>query len=153
MLPQPPQVFTARNCEALFPWPGTLGCVVLLTPLLFPLVCLHTNVELPIPPACCTTCPILQPLPCCAFSPTSPNERFFFNPLVVGLPYSSIIWQFWLCFHFKFFVVLPLVEQGSKVYLHTPPSWLEDLTFSILIMMCLGVGFFVSISFGTLCNS
>ena len=28
--------------------------------------------------------------------PTSLDECFFFNSLVVGLPYSSTVWQFWL---------------------------------------------------------
>ena len=34
-LPQPPQVFTARGFEALFPCNGTLGCVAHLIPQLF----------------------------------------------------------------------------------------------------------------------
>ena len=51
-------------------------------------------------------------------------EWFFFNSLVVGLPYSSIFWQFWLFFVFKFVVVLLLVVQVGKVYLPTTPSWL-----------------------------
>ena len=37
------------------------------------------------------------------------DECFFFNSLVVGLPYSLIFWQFWLFFVFKFVVVLLLV--------------------------------------------
>ena len=49
---------------------------------------------------------------------------FFFNSLVVRLPYSSIFWQFWLFFVLKF-VVLLLVMRGSKVYLPMPPSWPE----------------------------
>ena len=36
--------------------------------------------------------------------PTSLDECFFFNSLVVGLLYSSIFWQFWLFFVFKFVV-------------------------------------------------
>ena len=57
---------------------------------------------------------------------TSLNEIFFFNSLVVGLPYSSIFWQFWLFFVFKsVVVVLLLVVQGGKVYLLMPPSWPE----------------------------
>ena len=52
-------------------------------------------------------CSVCQPLPCCASSPpwlpvsappTSLNECFFFNSLFVGLPYSSLFWQFWLFF-------------------------------------------------------
>ena len=54
-------------------------------------------------------------------SPTSLNKCFFFNSLVVRLPYSSIFWQVWLFFVFKF-VVLLLVAQIGKIYLPTPPS-------------------------------
>ena len=56
--------------------------------------------------------------------PTSVDECFLFNSLVVRLPYSSIFWQFWLFFVFKFVVVLLLVVQGGTVCLPTPPSWL-----------------------------
>ena len=38
--------------------------------------------------------------------PTGLDECFFFNSLVVGLPYSLISCQFWLFFVFKFVVVL-----------------------------------------------
>ena len=50
---------------------------------------------------------------------------FFFNSLVVGLPYNLIFWQFWLFFVFKFVVVLLLVVEGGKTCLPTPPSWQE----------------------------
>ena len=55
--------------------------------------------------------------------PTSLNECFFFNSLVVGLPYSSIFCQFWLFLNLllSFFVV----AWGSKVYIPTPPTWPE----------------------------
>ena len=56
--------------------------------------------------------------------PTGLGKCFFFNSLVVGLPCSSIFWQFWLFFDFKFAVVL-LVVRGGTVCLPTPPSWLE----------------------------
>ena len=56
--------------------------------------------------------------------PTSLDECFFFNSLVVRLPYSSIFCQFLLFFVFKF-VVLLLVVRGGTVCLPTPPSWLE----------------------------
>ena len=62
---------------------------------------------------CHLACPILQLPPCHGSSPpqlpyspppTSLEECFFFNSLVVGLPYNSIFWQFslllssfWLC--------------------------------------------------------
>ena len=44
----PAGVFNQRF-EALFPHPGTLGCVVCLTHHLILLVYLHANVELPAP--------------------------------------------------------------------------------------------------------
>ena len=49
---------------------------------------------------------VRQPLPCCESSlpqlpvsapPTSLDECFFFISMVVGLPYSLIFCQFWLC--------------------------------------------------------
>ena len=60
-------------------------------------------------------CLALQPLSCHESSPpllpvsarpTSLDECFFFNSLVVGLPYSLV---FWLCFVFKFVVILLVV--------------------------------------------
>ena len=53
---------------------------------------------------------------------TSLDECFFFNSLVVRLPYSLF---FWLFFVFKFVVLLLLVVRGDKVYLSMPPSWPE----------------------------
>ena len=64
------------------------------------------------------TCPgspataLLQVLSCrlpISTPPTGLDECFFFNCLVVRLPYSSIFSQFWLFFVFKFVVVLLLV--------------------------------------------
>ena len=49
--PQPPQVFSFRGFEALFPCSGTLGYAVCLAPQLFLLVYPHTDVGLPAPPA------------------------------------------------------------------------------------------------------
>ena len=48
---------------------------------------------------------------------------------LMGIPLyvSSIFWQFWLFFVFKFVVFLLLVVQGGKVYLPMPPSWPEVL--------------------------
>ena len=84
----------------------------------------------------------LAALPCCisysprlpiSAPPTSLDECFFFKSLVVGLPYSSIFWQFWLFFIFKFFVVLLLVVRGGKVYLPRPLFWPEVLDFSFMV--------------------
>ena len=77
---------------------------------------------------------VCQLPPCHASSPsqlqvstpsTSLNECFFFNSLVVGLPYSSTFWQIWLFIVFKFVVFLLLVVQWGKVCLPMPPSWTE----------------------------
>ena len=51
-------------------------------------------------PPCCESSPPRKPG---STPPTGLNECFFFNSLVVGLPYSLIFWQFWL------FLVLNLV--------------------------------------------
>ena len=71
-------------------------------------------------------------------SPTSLDECFFFNSLVVGLPYSSIFWQFQY-FACKFVVVLPLVVRGGTMCLPMPPSFFLPLSpptssFSSLIL-------------------
>ena len=105
-----------------------------VTPQLFLPVYLHSNVGLPIPPAATLPVPVLQVPPCCESSPpwlpvstppTSLDECFFFNSLIVRLPYSSIFCQFWLVFIFKFVVVLLLVVRVGTVYLPMLPSWLE----------------------------
>ena len=118
---EPPQVFTTRGFEALISHTGTLSCVVCLVPQLFLSAYLHTNVKLPRLSPCCKSFPSRVPV---SAPPTGMDECFFFISLVFRLPYSSIFWQFWLCFVFKFVVVL-LVLQGSNVYLSAPPTWPE----------------------------
>ena len=90
--------------------------------------------------------PVLQP--CCMSSlpwlpistpPTCLNEYFFFNSLVARLLYSSIFWQLWLFFVFKFVVVLLLVVRGGKVYLSTPPSWRKS-SITVLCEQSTGYG-------------
>ena len=70
------------------------------------------------PPPCHVSClpqlPITTP-------PTSLDERFFFNSLVVRFPCSSIFWQF-LFYVLKLVVILLLVVQGRKAYIPNPPS-------------------------------
>ena len=48
---------------------------------------------------------------------------------LMGIPLyvSSIFWQFWLFFVFKFVVFLLLVVRGCTMYLPTPPSQTEGL--------------------------
>ena len=84
----------------------------------------------PCPPA--TTLPQFS-LPWLLIStpPTSMDKCFFFNSLVVGLPYCSIFCLFWLVFVFKFIVVLLLVVRGGTVRLSMPLSWLEVLCVCI----------------------
>ena len=135
--PQPPQVFTARGFEAFFPHAGSLGCAVCFTP----------------PPSCSTgfICMrrwdhLFHQLPPCPASslpwlpisapPPGLNECFFFNCLVVGLPHSSIFWQFWLFFVFKFVVVVLLVVQGGTVFQPTPPFWGEGLLVKSWKLTC-----------------
>ena len=103
------------------PSAGALGCMVCLTPQLFLLVYPHTNVGPPSPPATALLRVLSTQLPFSA-PPTSLDECFFFNSLVVRLPYSSMFWQFGLFFVFKFVVVLLLVVRRGTVCLPTPPS-------------------------------
>ena len=50
--------------------------------------------------------------------PTSLDECFFFNSLVVGLPYSLIFCQFWLFFVFKLLLsFFWLCKEAQCVYL------------------------------------
>ena len=107
--------------------------MVRLSPPLFLLFYLHENVGPPTPPDTALPAQILQLLPCCESSlpgcssapPTGLDECFFFNSLVVRLPYTLIFCQFLLFFVFKFVVVLLLVVRGGTVYLPMPSSWLE----------------------------
>ena len=66
--------------------------------------------------------------------PPSLDEYFFFNFLVVGLPYSSIFCQFWLFFVFKFVVVLLLVVQGGTVCLPTLPFGQKSQIFKNILI-------------------
>ena len=76
---------------------------------------------------CLTTCPfhpVCWSPPLLSIPPISLDECFFFNSLVVRLPYSSIFCQFWLFFVFKFVVVLFwLCEEAECVYLHLHLGW------------------------------
>ena len=60
---------------------------------------------------------------------------FFFNSLVVRVPYSLIFWRFWLFIDFRLVVILLLVVRGSEGFLPVPPSWPElphcDIVFLI----------------------
>ena len=83
-------------------WNRWLHCVS-HSQLFLPVICMQVW-DCPVhqPPPC----PPHQPPPChrsfppqpISTTPTSLNECFFFNSLVVGLPCSSIFWKFWLFF-------------------------------------------------------
>ena len=92
-------------------------------------ICMHVwDHSACLPPPCLpqstSHCAVLldhQPPPWLQVSapPTTLDECFFFNSLVVGFPYSSIFWLFWLFFVFKFVAVLLFVGRGGKhIYLH-----------------------------------
>ena len=125
--PQPPQVFSVRGFEALFPCAGTLGCVVCLAPQLFLPAYPHTNVGPPVLPAAASHthhlagCPLH---PSCA-SPLLPQVWVNVPSLTLWLSDFHTV-QFsgrsGCFFLFKLVVILPLVGQGSEAYLPTPPS-------------------------------
>ena len=127
----PHRFFQSEVLRLYFPhW----NCALLGLSQLFLLVYPHTNLGLPSPLYTTLTTPVLQLLPCYDSSlpqlpisapPTSLDESFFFNSLVVGLPYSLIFCQFWLFFVFKLVFILLLFVRRGKVYLPMPPSWLE----------------------------
>ena len=71
--PQPPQVFTARDFEVLFPCSGTLGCTVCLAPPLFLPAYPHTNVEPPGLPATILVLVHVLPTPGCLSPPILPG--------------------------------------------------------------------------------
>ena len=80
--------------------------------------------------------------------PTCLDECFFFNYLVVGLPYSSIFWEFWLVLFlvFKLLVVLLLDVQESKEYLLCLHVGLKSIKVNFLFIFLLilsGVFFFL----------
>ena len=114
---QYPQIFTARGFEALISWlESWVAWCVSLPSCSSRFICTQmwdhlVHQPLPCPPFC-------QLPPCLASSPphlpasappTGLVEYFFSNSLVVGFPYTSIFWQFWLFFVLKFVVVFLLV--------------------------------------------
>ena len=135
-----PTVFSVRGSESLFPLTGTLGCVVCLTPQLFLPVFLHKTVGPACPPAIALPQVLSTWLLVCA-PPAGLDECFFFNSLVVGLPYRSIFWQFWLFFVFKFVDVLLLVcarRQRVSSYasiLARCPQWSDSCLVSLPLFL------------------
>ena len=129
--------------EALFPCAGVLCCAVCFSPPPFLPVYRCANVgpqDLPATTlwgllAAAWPAPFHNPPPCWVFQlppclksspprlpvsapPTGLDECFFFISMVVGLPYSSIFWQFWLFFVFKLLLsFFWLCEEAQCVYL------------------------------------
>ena len=131
----PTDFYSQRFCSFLFPcWnPGlcSLSCSPVVPPGLSTSKCgiapsASHCLARPSPhgPPAATLLHVLSFLPN-STPPTSLSDCFFFNSLVVGLPYSSICWHFWLFFVFKFVVILLLVVRGGKSYLPLTPSWPE----------------------------
>ena len=121
----PSGVFSQRF-EALFLLTGSLSCMVCLAPQLFlPSLsaCEYGTVH---STSCCLACPGPPPatlpqvftvqLPVSA-PPPGLDESFFFNSLIVRLPYSSIFCLFWFVFVLKFVVFLWLCKEAQCVYL------------------------------------
>ena len=113
--PQNPQVYSVRGFEAflpwLEPWVACLSCSPIVPPSLSACKCgttLSTSCHLASSPFC----------PAAHLLSSYRSGCFFFNSLVVRLPYSSIFCQFWLFFVFKFVVILLLVVWVGTVYLH-----------------------------------
>ena len=111
--------------EALFPHAGTLGCAV----------CCLVHQLLPHWPAAALPTPlyhlpsrwVCQPLPCRESSlprlpvstpPTSLDECFFFNSLVVRFLYSLIFRQYWLFLFLNLLFFFQLCEEAKCIYLH-----------------------------------
>ena len=123
--------YSQRFWGFLFPWwkSGFLGlsCSPVVPPSLSACKCGTSS----LPASASTTGPATSHLsPGCPSPPLLPvwMNVSSFNSLVVGLSYSSIFWQFWLFFVFKFVVFL-LVVRGGKVYLPMPPYWPKSTFF------------------------
>ena len=140
LLPQPPQGFSVRGFEALFPCPGTLGCVVYLDPQLFLLVYLHANVRLPCPPAAASSglpattlsASVLQPLPCRKSSPSGcPSPPL----LLLWMNVSSL--SPWLL---DFHTVQFSVSSGCFLFLNLFSSFFWLCEEAQCVYLCLYLG-------------
>ena len=113
-------MFSVRGLRLYF-CPGTLGCgSVSLPSCSSQLIC--TRTWDPWSASCHLVVSSLHPAASLC-PPTGLDKCFFFNSLVVRLPYSLMFCQFWLFLVFKFVVVLLWVVRGGTVFLPMPPSW------------------------------
>ena len=90
---QLPQVFTAKGIEAFFSHTGTLGGSLSSFSVVPPRLSTH-EYEIGWSASLCLVVHPRQPGFLSPPAPTGLDECFFFNSLVVRLPYSSIFWQF-----------------------------------------------------------
>ena len=129
---QSPQVFSVRGFEGFFSQCWNPGLHGLSHSQFFLLVYLHKNVgpplsiswclASPIPPATALLC--ILSTPAAHLAPPTGLNKCVFNSFIVRLPYSSIFWQLWLFFVFKFVVVLFwLCEEAQCIYLCLHLGW------------------------------
>ena len=121
LLPQPLQVFSVSGLRLYFP---TLELWVAWSVTWSTSCCLAGQLQLCLPhstirhldgsASCSLAVSPLHPAACLR-PPTGLGGCVFFNSLVVGLPYSSIFYQFWLFFVFKLFFWF--CEEAQCVYL------------------------------------
>ena len=139
--PQPPQMFSVRGLRLYFltlqPWVVQSVSLPSVSPSLSAWECGTAQVGLPSPQAATLPRVLSTHLPVFA-PPTGLDECFFFISLDVGLPYSSIFWQFWLFFVFKF-VVGPFfgcarrhsVSTYASILARSPMSLVSSINVSI----------------------
>ena len=144
LLPQPSQVFSVRGFEALFPMlESWVAWSILLPSCSYWFICLQMLdcplhqplLFLPRSSSLCLVVRVLSAQLPVSTPPTGLDECFFFNSLVVRLPYSLIFCQLWLVFGLKFVVVLLLVVWGGTVCLPMPQSCLEVSLLPVLMWL------------------
>ena len=123
--PTPTGFYSLRLWGFIF---STLEPWVVIThpPVVPPDFYLHTNVGPPSLSAATSHLSSLPQLPLSA-PPTGMDECFFLNSSVVGLPYSSIFWQFWV-FLYWLLSFFWLCKEVKHIYLHLhlgqkSPKW------------------------------
>ena len=105
-----------------FPVTRTLGCIVCLAAQFFLQAYPHVDVVLPGLPA--ATLPCVLSASAAHLHPCYHLDECFFNPLVVGLPYSSIFCQFWLCCFLNWLLsFFWLYEEVKHIYLCLHLVW------------------------------
>ena len=127
--PHPPLVISARSYEVLFPGtgtpvcPGCPGAGIAHSQGIPPNFIHHMQGDCLVvatsPLPCCCHTSSSPPWLCVSAPPTCLDEYGFFKSLVVGLPYSSISWHFWVFFVLRLVVILLMVcRKVKRVYLH-----------------------------------